>query len=179
MRQRKVPSPLNEARLMAIALRYVERYATTRAKLRSYLQRKLRERGWEGDKPADADRIVERFAAQGYVDDAAFALSKSRSLTARGYGKDRVVKALRVAGIEEEDGEAARDLADAEAVDAALRFAERRRLGPFATAAADDPRVRQKALGVMLRAGHPFGLCRAILALRPGDPVDREELSAG
>jgi len=115
---------------------------------------------------------------RGYVDDAAYALSKSQSLTARGFGKRRVAVALRVAGVGEDDGEAAVALADERAVTAALRFAERRRLGPFAGEASSDARGNQRALAAMLRAGHGFDLSRTILALPPGEPIDPEELSA-
>ena len=45
-RERRVLQPLDEQGLNGLALRYVERFATTRAKLRAYLDRKLRERGW-------------------------------------------------------------------------------------------------------------------------------------
>lgn len=169
------PPPLDSRRLAELALRYVGRYATTRAKLRAYLARKLRERGWSESTEPDLDRIAARFCELGYIDDAAYALAKSRSLTGRGYGKQRLEEKLRIAGIEEADRAEARGHADAGAVDSALRFAERRRIGPYAGDAA-DPKRREKAIAAMVRAGHPFGLARAIAALRPGAPVDVEEL---
>ena len=169
--------PLDEGRLNELALRYVGRFATTRAKLRTYLARKLRERGWDGAGEPDVAAISERFAAQGYVDDSSYALSKAHSLTGRGYGKRRVMDALKAAGIEEEHGAGARDHADAEAVSAALRFARRRRVGPFADSAPRDPREKEKALAAMIRAGHGFDLSRTILALPPGSDVDPDQLS--
>jgi hypothetical protein len=59
--------------------------------------------------------------------------------------------------------------------EAALRFAERRRIGPF-SAAAGDPRMREKAIAAMVRAGHSFALSRTIAGLAPGAAVDLEEL---
>src|SRR5262249_2903620 len=106
---RRAPPPLNEEKLGELALRYVGRFATTRAKLRSYLERKLRERGWDGARAPDPEGLAERFASLGYIDDAGFALAKSRALTGRGYGTRRVDQALRVAGIDEDDGVAARE----------------------------------------------------------------------
>lgn len=170
-RQRKPRPPLDPPRLEELALRYVGRFATTRAKLASYLRRKLRERGWEGSGDADVDGLIERFARQGYVDDAAYALSKSRSLIGRGYGAARLRQSLRSAGVAEEDGAAATDLADAEAVEAALRFARRRRLGPFAEALADR-HDRERAIAAMIRAGHRFDLARAIVSLAPGAELE-------
>ena len=78
--------PLDEAKLNALALHYVGRFATSRGKLVSYLTRKLRERGWDGVVDPDPGAVAERLAGYGYVDDAAYAVSKARALGGRGYG---------------------------------------------------------------------------------------------
>lgn len=175
-RTRRPRPPLSSEKLDELALAYVGRFATTRAKLRSYLSRKVRERGWDDAPAPDFEAIAERFAAQGYVDDAAYALSKSRSLTGRGYGARRVEQSLRTAGVEEQDAGPAREHAKEGRVEAALRFAERRRLGPFASEPADR-KGRERALATMIRAGHGFGLARAILDLRPGAEINLVELA--
>jgi regulatory protein len=172
---RKPRPPLDRDRLNELALYYVGRYATTRAKLTSYLARKVRERGWQGEQGPEIERIVERFAETGLVDDASFALAKSRSLSERGYGGGRVRQALRAAGIDETDGEAARELAAEQAVDAAIRFARRRRIGPFASEG-PDRKGRERALAAMIRAGHGFDLARAIVDALPGTEIDQDEL---
>lgn len=174
--KRKPRPPLNRETLNALALAYVGRFATTRAKLRSYLHRKVSERGWDGGPAVDLAALAERFAAQGYVDDAAYALSKSRVLTGRGYGLRRLDQSLRVAGVDDADAAPARAHARSDAVESALRFAERRHLGPFASEAADR-KMRERALGAMIRAGHGFGLARAILDLPPGAEIDLDELA--
>jgi regulatory protein len=174
-RPRRTLPPLDRKRLEELALRYVGRYATTRAKLRSYLARKLRERGWDGAGEPDVEALAERLAELGYIDDVAYAMSRAQALSARGFGKRRLDQKLRHAGVEEEDGAAAREHAGAQAVDAALRFAERRKIGPFASAK-PDPKQREKALAAMVRAGHPFGLARAIVRLGPGEQIDQDEL---
>jgi len=174
---RRTPPKLDEVKLRELALAYVGRFATSRAKLRAYLNRKLSERGWSGDAAPDPEGIAESFAVQGYVDDSAYALMKSRALSGRGYGKRRVAQALRAAGIGEGDSGAANDLADQEAVSAALRFAERRRIGPFAVRSNDDPREREKAIAAMIRAGHSFALARTIAAMDPGVSIDPEDLA--
>jgi len=173
---RKPRPPLTAAKLEELALNYVGRFATSRAKLVNYLRRKLRERGWEGESDPDLDRLTERLSGLGYVDDRAYAVSKARSLTARGYGVRRVRQALSIAGIGEEDSGEARDLAEAEAVEAALRFAKRKGLGPF-SAGTPDPRNREKALAAMVRAGHRFPLAIGILDLAPGESPDIESLA--
>jgi regulatory protein len=173
---RKPRPPLNAAKLDELALHYVGRFATSRAKLITYLKRKLRERGWDGDSEPDLEGLSEKLVLLGYVDDRAFAMSKARSLTSRGYGERRVGQALAIAGIGEDDGTEARSLARSEAVEAALRFARRRGIGPYAEAAPDQP-GRERALAAMVRAGHRFSLARAIVDLEPGSEADRESLS--
>jgi regulatory protein len=166
---------MDRDKLNELAIFYVGRYATTRAKLSAYLARKVRERGWGGEGGADIEGLVERFAKTGLIDDASFALAKSRSLSERGYGRGRVRQALRAAGIAEADGEAAQELATEQAVEAALRFARRRRIGPFASEY-PDRQAREKALAAMIRAGHGFDLARTVVDAAPGSELDLEEL---
>ncbi|HEX8938042.1 MAG TPA: RecX family transcriptional regulator [Sphingomicrobium sp.] len=173
---RRTQPPLDQERLEELALRYVAKYATSGAKLCTYLARKLRERGWIGDDGPDLQALAGRFAQLGYIDDPSYAVTRSRALSARGYGKRRLVETLRRAGVSEDDSRAAFDAADLEAVDAALRFARRRRLGPFAPQDADRHQ-REKWIAAMIRAGHTFGLARAIASLAPGAAVDPGELS--
>ena len=172
---RRPPKPLNGERLHELALFYVGKFATTRAKLTTYLNRKLRERGWEEEGPPNVERLVERLSASGMVDDASYALSKSRSLSERGYGAARVRQTLRAAGIDEDDGQAARELAADEAATAALRFARRKRIGPFAESTLDRA-SREKALAAMIRAGHGFEIAKAVVNAEPGSEIDLDEL---
>lgn len=164
---RRPRPPLDETALKELGLAYVARFATSRAKLADYLRRKLRERGWAGSGQPPVADIVAWAAEAGFIDDAAYALSKARVLGARGYGERRVGQALRAAGIEEDDGAAARAHARETAEEAALRFARRKRLGPYA-ATPPDRKESDKALAAMIRAGHAFDLARRILSL-PAD----------
>lgn len=173
---RRTAPPLDPERLQELALNYVSRYATTRAKLGFYLARKVRERGWSGDRQPDLLALADRFADLGYIDDAAYALNTSRSLAARGYGKRRLAQKLRIDGVDDRDGTAAHAHAQEEVVDAALRFAARKRIGPYSSAPV-DPRQREKWIAAMVRAGHSFVLARAVAALSPGAQIDRERLA--
>ena len=167
--------PLNGERLHELALFYLGKFATTRAKLSAYLNRKVRERGWEDDVPPDVARLVERLASSGLIDDALYALGKSRSLSQRGYGAARVRQSLRAAGVDEDDGAAAQELAAGESAASALRFARRRRIGPFADAV-PDRKEREKALAAMIRAGHGFEMAKAVVDAEPGSEPDLDEL---
>ncbi len=144
--------PLDAQRLEELALSYVARFATTRAKLEHYLARKLRERGWDAAEPPRVAEIAERFEQAGYIDDEAYARSKTGSLLRRGYGMRRVGQALGAAGVEDE----VRDLVapdESERRSAALTMVRKRRFGPYASESADRA-LREKQIAAMLRAGH-------------------------
>lgn len=161
---RKPPPPLDASRLERIALRYVERYATTRAKLSAYLRRKLRERGWAGEAEPDLTGLIDRFAELRYVDDEAFAAARTSSLLRRGYGPRRIGAALRAAGVEDQGVQSGA----AERWEAALAFAKRKRIGPFA-AAEHDRAARERAFAALIRAGHETAMARRIVQAIPGE----------
>lgn len=158
--------PLDQPALERAALRYVERYATTRAKLVAYLQRKLRERGSEG--PVDVDALADRMAELRYVDDRAFAEARVTAMTRRGLGARRVRDALRQAGVGEEEAGAFRETLEEGAEAAALAFARRKRIGPFATVPVERDR-REKQIAAMVRAGHAPSLARRIVGSEASD----------
>jgi regulatory protein len=153
--------PLDSVRLEELALAYVARFATSAAKLDGYLRRKLRERGWAGEGEAPVTGLVAKFVAAGFVDDEAFARSRSAGLLRRGYGQRRIAQALGAAGIAGELREAVR-AGESEQRRAALALARKRRFGPFGPAP-QDRAAREKQLGAMLRAGHPLDSARELV----------------
>ena len=176
--KKRAMSPLDAAGLERLALRYVERFATTQGRLADYLVRKIRERGWAGA-PADPDSgpaadpmaLAQRMADLGYVDDRAYADAKATAMGRRGLGARRITIALRQARVElAEDDEIAVAVAG-RAIEAALIFARRRRLGPFGEGAGD--RVgRARQIAAMARAGHGYDLSRRIVEADRGIEPD-------
>jgi regulatory protein len=174
------PRPIDAAQLQDMALGYAARYATTAAKLRRYLQRKLGERVWTPSDPPDIDALVTRITKLGYVNDRSYAASKQRDLTARGFGAGRVRGALAAAGVARDDVAAVLTPEDGMIADPyapAIAFARRRRFGPFARDGADgDPVRRNRELAAMARAGHDFAVARRVLSA--ADATAAEALSA-
>lgn len=158
---RRVPKPLDAARLEELALAYVARFAVTAARLEDYLKRKLRERGWAGEAEPPLAALVERFVAAGYVDDAAYAKAKSGSLLRRGYGVRRIAQALEAAGVAPELREELR-AGDRAQRRAALALASKRKFGPFSPVQGDRAQ-REKQFAAMLRAGHPLDFARELV----------------
>jgi regulatory protein len=168
--QKRRPRPLDPARLEELALSYVARFATSAAKLETYLKRKLRERGWDGEGEPDAAALVARFVSAGYVDDEAWARSKSGSLLRRGYGMRRVTQTLGAAGIAEDLRETIRP-AQAEQRRAALALARKRRFGPFGLQTLDRT-GREKQIAAMLRAGHALDSARELVNARSQEAAE-------
>ncbi len=158
---RPAPKPLEPARLEELALAYVARFSVTEAKLKGYLRRKLRERGWGGEGEPPVDAIAARFVSAGYIDDAAYARARSGSLLRRGYGERRIGQDLKVAGIADDVREQVRSDQSAQRR-AALALAKKRRFGPFA-AKPIDRALREKQIAAMLRAGHPLDSARELV----------------
>lgn len=155
------PKPLDSRSLEEMALAYVARFATSAARLEGYLIRKLRERGWNGERPADIEGVVARLVQLRYVDDEAYARARSGSLLRRGYGERRIGQALYAAGIDEDVREAVQP-GQSEARAAALAMARKRRFGPFGSRGSDRA-VREKQIAAMLRAGHPLDSARQLV----------------
>jgi len=168
-RPRRVPAPLDRARLEELALAYVARFATSAAKLERYLTRKLRERGWGGEGEPPLAAIIARHVELGYIDDAGFARARAGSLLRRGYGPRRIGQALGEAGIAEPIRQDVRPDAAARR-QAALALARKRRFGPFGARGLADPALRQKQIAAMLRAGHMLAEARG--------PIDAPSIAA-
>ncbi|WP_150290690.1 regulatory protein RecX [Sphingobium estronivorans] len=174
MTGKRIPPPLDEEALRELALRYVGRFATSRAKLLAYLNRKIKERGWGGEAPADPQALVDRLSELRYVDDAGYATMKSASLARRGYGARRVAESLRADGITETDREEADAHTASESWQAAERFARRKRLGPYAQTP-PDPKQREKAIAAFLRAGHSYATARRWIDAAPGEMPEPQD----
>lgn len=182
-RRARKSRPLDETSLRDLALSYVARFATTGAKLEGYLARKLRERGIAEDadgrvREIDVTGIVTRFIELGYIDDDAYARSKSRDLTARGYGARRVEQALWAAGVEE-GVRADHTPGEADSRRAAILLAKKRRFGPYGAEVDPDEapearhKRREKQVAAMLRAGHLYE--HVAFVLEAATPEDLDE----
>ncbi|WP_240616855.1 regulatory protein RecX [Sphingorhabdus sp. YGSMI21] len=157
-----------------LAIRYVERYATSRKKLADYLHRKIREREWLDTEPPAVEQLIARFVDQGYIDDALYAQTKAASLIRRGYGTRRVSHALYQAGISETDGREAFQISEANKWAAADKFARKRKIGCYAETEQDADKCR-KQLQAFLRAGHDFDLASRFVFARPGEEITVED----
>ena len=169
------------AMLKSWALAYVARYAAPESALRRMLVRRLRRRLLEqgaaaNQPPLDAqiaallpivEDVINHHRRLGYVDDAAFATARLRSLRRRGNSGLGVRARLRQQGVAEAAiNQALAEEAPGPAVEAELaachQLARRRRLGPWRTAEA-RPAHRLRDLAILQRAGFPLAIAVMVI----------------
>ena len=166
------PRRLTPADLKGAALDYLDRFAAPRARLRQVMLRKIRNSvRAHGDDPAPLiaalDETIQWLETSGFLNDRGYAEARARSLTARGTSRAHILAKLSAKGVEAETARAAIDRLSLEyeepELEAARRYARRRRLGPYRSA--DDMRAecRDKDLAAMARAGFAGRVARQII----------------
>ena len=165
--------PRTEQRLMNKAVHYLGRYTSSRQRLREVLQR-FAHRKLEHFEPAEIRRAIDAVIADcvrlGYVDDAAFAMTRARSKRRGGRSALAIKRSLAEHDIDDTLEAADERPADGELV-AALRHAARRRIGPYARSRPDDA-VRQRHLASLARAGFSFDIARQVMACEDAATAD-------
>ncbi len=170
MPPRKPPKPPTRERLEKSALHYLERYAASAEGLRRVLMRKVERAAREGladraEAAAHVAAVVAKLVANGLLDDARFAEGRAASLARRGLPRGRIAQRLKVVGVDGDDIERALgslDEAGENDFKAAVIFARRKRLGPFADPARREA-ARMKHMAAMARAGFSGELARRVV----------------
>jgi regulatory protein len=166
------PRRLTPADLKGAALDYLDRFAAPRARLRQVMLRKIRNSvRAHGDDPAPLiaalDEAIQWLEASGFLSDRAYAEARARSLSARGTSRAHIIAKLSAKGVESDTARDAVDRLSMEyeepELEAARRYARRRRLGPYRSE--DDTRAecRDKDLAAMARAGFAGRVARQII----------------
>ncbi len=167
------------------ALHYLQRFATSSANLRRVMMRKVersaRHHGTDAAKGAEVvEDLIRRYQRSGLLDDSAYAAARTRTLHRRGASIRDIRASLVKKGLGDEDIEAAvagltADIAEPDLV-AAVRFARRRRLGPFGRAEEREDRHRRD-LAALARAGFPYDTARRVVEAESAAALEAETAS--
>jgi regulatory protein len=160
------------ADLKGLALDYLDRFAATRLRLRQVMLRKIRKSArLHGDDPepiiAALDEAIQWLEGRGFLSDKAYAESKARALVARGTSRAHIIANLAAKGVGGDDARAALAQVALEyeepELEAAQRYARRRRLGPYRLDAEARAAARNKDLATMARAGFASRIARQVI----------------
>lgn len=163
------PPELNAERLNQLALRYVSRYAASRAMLARVLQNhvtKYIRANPSAERAAFAapvKTVLDKAEKLGWVNDAELAGALLREAKRAGYSRQKTAQKLQAKGIGREMAGAllASHFADAEEEwKAALTFARAKKLGPYNHKPAADPK---KDMAKLCRAGFPLSIVRKVM----------------
>ena len=171
--------------MMNKAVDYLGRYASSRHKLGQILQRFAKRRLTDYDAKdiaAAIQQTIDQCSQFGYLDDRQFAVTVARNqrrlgrsqalirqrLRQHALGDDIIAYALAAADQNSANGE----------LEAAFRFAQRRRLGPFAQRHSahhqrlDPHQWKKRDLGAMARAGFSIVISQQVLEHDNPDTID-------
>jgi regulatory protein len=172
---------LTMAILERAALRYLERYASSRENLRRVLLRRVAKAARDDPDAAAAGRalvetLVERYVQAGLLDDARYAEAKAAGLARAGASRYRIRGKLMqkdVAAERIDDALAAlASRGEGSELFAACALIRRRRLGPYRKSG-DRAAHRNKDLAALSRAGFALGLARRLLGAPDIDTLEQ------
>ncbi len=162
----KTPRRMTEQRLRNVARAYLDRYDASEASLRAVLQRRVQRAAQAyGEDPAAYEKMIEAQITEavraGVVNNKRFAENQVHRQRARGASSRSIQARLKAKGIDAALIDEALSQDERDDVDAAWRYAERRRLGPFRHRDRSDKRERD--LAALCRAGFGFGLAASVI----------------
>jgi len=167
-RARRPPS-VARASLEAAALRYLERFDCSTARLRKVLSERVAKAARAGmaeaaAAPAIIEELLARYQSSGLIDDQRFARNFAARQRDRGASRRMIEQKLRARGITADvlSELLPRNDSAASELEAARAFARRRRLGPHRKPELRDE-YRRKDLMAMARAGFNYDTAQRVV----------------
>lgn len=180
--RRRNPRKASPKSLENAALHYLKRFSSSEENLRRVMMRRVgrsaRAHGTDREEGAAwVDELVAKLARTGLVDDRRYAEGRVHALHARGTSIRIITAKLREKGVPaeiiEESIAALRDEQPDAELEAAIRLARRRRIGPFRIKPPVEGQ-REKDLAALARAGFDYGTAKKV-----ADAETEDELREG
>jgi len=167
----KRPPNVTRVGLEGAALRYLERFDCSVARLKKVLTERVAKAARAGVEeaaaaPANIELILERYQESGLINDQRFAKNFAERARDRGTSRRMIEQKLRARGISSEtvaELMPRNDSAQSE-LDAAQAFARRRRLGPHRKPETREA-YRRKDLMAMARAGFNYDTASSVIGV--------------
>ena len=167
----KTQKKITKVRLKNIGLYYLERYETSVKNLREVLKRRIDKYAFQNpdfDKKeayAWAEEILQEFQNLNYVSDERFASLKVRDYLNAGKSARYIKTKLKIKGIDETVVESLIDEENYDPKSAAIRFAQKKHIGPYRKTVEERKENFKKDMGTLLRAGFDYDVVCDILKI--------------
>ena len=165
----KKPRKMTKKRLQNIALYYLERFDSSSANLRQVLKRRIFDyaRKTPDFNRSDAeqwiDEIVLRFEELGYLDDKRYAEFKIDDYLLAGKPERYIRQKMQQKGVAEKVIDKILSEREFDEESMALRFAAKKRIGPYRKDEESRRQNRQKDLATLVRAGFGYDTAQKVI----------------
>lgn len=170
---KKIPKPVTPQSLRNAALRYIDRFATSRENLRQVLMRRVQTSNYHHETSIQdgidwIEDVLNKLEKAKFINDLTYAEGRAGALHRKGTALKVIRMKLIEKGICESDIAAALEALEIETQsnnlerDAAIALARRRRLGPWRLPEKRDE-LKEKDLAAMARAGFSYDLAREVI----------------
>lgn len=169
----KIPKPITPQSLRNAALRYIDRFATSRDNLRSVLMRRVHTSNYHHDTDIDEgavwiEELLDKLEKSQVINDQLYAEMRAGTLHRKGTSVRVISMKLKEKGLSEDNIQKALDALRLENQsenlerDSAIAHAKRRRMGPWRVEGKREE-MRDKDLARLARAGFSYDLAREII----------------
>jgi regulatory protein len=172
---------VSRAALEGAALRYLERFDCSVARLRKVLNERVSKAARAGAEgaaaaPAIVEELLARYQASGLIDDQRFAKNFAARQRDRGASRRMIEQKLRARGITSEQVEQVlpRNESAQGELEAAQAFARRRRLGPNRKPETREA-FRRKDLMALARAGFSYDVASRVIGNSSSGETSEDE----
>lgn len=171
--KKKTIRKITKKRLQNIALFYLQRFESSTENLRTVLKRRIDKYAFQVE---DFDKeeaygwveeIIEEFEGYKYIDDERYAKIKVKSYVEAGKSPRYIKAKLRQKGIEEESIETILDEEEYDVFTAALKFAKKKRIGPYRLDEEEREEYRAKDLAKLAQAGFDYDVAIDVIEYMP------------
>lgn len=170
-RVKRVPRKITKQRLKNIALYYLQRFESSAANLKSVLMRRVNDYAYhvpEFNKQEAVEwinEIVEQFEGYGYINDERYAEMKVKDYIAAGKSARYIKGKLQLKGIKENSIDAILEEQEYDPYELAMKFAKKKRIGPFRLSEEDRQENRSKDLMKIVQAGFSYDIAQRICGM--------------
>jgi len=180
---KKIPRPLTKESLRHKALRYIDRFATSRENLRNVLMRHVQTSNYYHETSIQdgidwIEDLLNKLEAANFINDARYAEGRAGALHRKGTSQRVIRMKLMEKGLSEnhiaQALTALKEETQSENLerDAALALAKRRKLGPYRLPEKREA-YKEKDLAAMARAGFSYDLARDIIEAESVEDLER------